>query len=56
MPKTALFTLATIGDLALAFFFYRNGQTVVAMILTFAAFCFAIAAIGSALRGGGPKA
>lgn len=56
MSKTLLYTLAMIGDLLLAWFFYRSGRTVVPMILLFAAFCFAIAAIGSALGRGGPKA
>ncbi len=57
MSKTLLYTLATIGDLVLAYFFYRSGRTMVPLILVFAALCFAVAAIGSALgKGGGPKA
>ena len=55
MSKTLLYTLAMIGDLGLAYFFYRNGRTVIPLILVFAALCFAIAAIGSALGKGGPK-
>lgn len=55
MSKPLLYTLAMIGDLGLAFFFYHNGRTVIPIILVFAALCFAIAAIGSALGKGGPK-
>jgi hypothetical protein len=55
MSKTALYTLAMIGDLGLAYFFYQNGRTVIPIILVFAALCFAIAAIGSVLGKGGPK-
>ena len=54
MSKTLIYTLATIGDLVLAFFFYRSGSVMVAGILFFAALCFAIAAIGGALGQGGP--
>ncbi|MBA2434730.1 MAG: hypothetical protein M3480_09210 [Verrucomicrobiota bacterium] len=56
MSKTLLYSLALIGDLVLAYFFYRSGRIVVPMILVFAALCFGIAAIGSALGKGGPKA
>lgn len=56
MSKTLLYTLAMIGDLALAYFFYRGGRILIPSILVFAALCFAIAAIGSALGKGGPKA
>lgn len=55
MSKTLLYTLAMIADLALAFLAWRSGGTVVPVILIFAAFCFAVAAIGSALGKGGPK-
>lgn len=55
MSKPLLYTLAMIGDLGLAFFFYHNGRTVIPIILVFAALCFAIAAIGSVLGKGGPK-
>ncbi|MEO5717489.1 MAG: hypothetical protein ABIR29_02835 [Chthoniobacterales bacterium] len=56
MSKTLLYSLAMIGDLVLAFFFYRSGNATVAAILLFAALCFAVAAIGGALGKGGPKA
>ena len=55
MSKTLLYSLAVLGDLVLAFVFYRSGQVLIPMILVFAAVCFAIAAIGSALGKGGPK-
>lgn len=55
MSKTLLYTLAMIADLAFAFFAYRNGRVVVPIVLIFAALCFAVAAIGSALGKGGPK-
>ena len=56
MSKTLLYSLAVVGDLVLAFVFYRSGRILVPSILVFAALCFAIAAIGSALGRGGPKA
>ena len=56
MSKTLIYTLAMLGDLALAYFFYRSGRILVPSILLFAAVCFAIAAIGGALGKGGPKA
>jgi hypothetical protein len=55
MSKTLLYSLAVLGDLVLAFVFYRSGQVLIPMILVFAAACFAFAAIGSALGKGGPK-
>ena len=55
MSKTLLFTLAMIGDLIFAFLAWRSGRIVIPVILVFAAFCFAAAAIGSALGRGGPK-
>lgn len=56
MSKTLIYSLAVVGDLVLAFIFYRSGRIVVPAILLFAALCFAIAAIGSALGKGGPRA
>ncbi|HEY3664283.1 MAG TPA: hypothetical protein VGL24_14105 [Chthoniobacterales bacterium] len=55
MSTTLLYTLAVLGDLALAFLFYRSGRVLIPCILLFAAFCFAVAAIGSAMGKGGPK-
>jgi hypothetical protein len=55
MSKTLLYTVATIADVAIAIFAYRNGRIVIPVILVFAALCFAAAAIGSALGKGGPK-
>ena len=55
MSKTLLYSLAMLGDLVLAFFFYRSGSVMVAGILLFAALCFAFAAIGGALGRGGPR-
>jgi len=55
MSKPLLYTLAMIGDLGLAYVFYQTGRTVIPIILVFAALCFAIAAIGSALGKGGQK-
>ena len=54
MSKTLLYTLAMIADFAFAILAYRNGRAVVPVILVFAGFCFAVAAIGSALGRGGP--
>ncbi len=56
MSKTLLYSLALIGDLVLAYIFFRSGRTVVPIILVFAALCFGVAAVGSALGKGGPKA
>ncbi|MEO8043908.1 MAG: hypothetical protein ABI674_03295 [Spartobacteria bacterium] len=56
MSKTLLYSLAMLGDLALAYFFYRGGRVLIPGILLFAALCFAVAAIGAALGKGGPKA
>ncbi len=55
MSKTLLYTFAMIVDLAFAIFAYRNDRIVIPIILVFAAFCFAVAAIGSARGKGGPK-
>jgi hypothetical protein len=55
MSKTVLYTLAMIADFAIAVLTYRSGRVVVPIILIFAGFCFAVAAIGSALGRGGPK-
>ena len=55
MSKTLLYTLAVIADLILAFLAWRGGRVVIPAILVFAAFCFAVAAIGSALGKGRPK-
>ena len=55
MSKTLLYTLATIGDLIFAFFAWQSGRVVLPIILLFAAFCFAAAAIGSALGKGGSR-
>ena len=55
MSKTVLYTLAMIADFAIAVLAYRSGRVVVPIILVFAALCFAVAAIGSALGRGGPK-
>ena len=55
MSKTLLYTLATIGDLIFAYFAWQSGRVVLPIILLFAAFCFAAAAIGSALGKGGPR-
>jgi len=55
MSKTLLYTLAAIADIAIAIFAYRSGRIVIPIILVFAGFCFAAAAIGSALGKGGPK-
>jgi hypothetical protein len=55
MSKTLLYTLAMIADFAFAILAYRSGRAVVSVILVFAGFCFAVAAIGSALGRGGPK-
>jgi len=56
MSKTVLYTLAMIADFAIAVLAYRNGRVVIPIILVFAGLCFAVAAIGSALGRGGPKA
>jgi len=56
MSKTVLYTLAMIADFAIAVLAYRNGRVVIPIILVFAGLCFAVAAIGSALSRGGPKA
>lgn len=55
MSKTLLYSLATIGDLVLAYIAWRTGRVVVPLILVFAALCFVVAAIGAALGKGGPK-
>lgn len=55
MSKTLLYTLAAIADIAIAIFAYRSGRVVIPVILVIAGFCFAAAAIGSALGKGGPK-
>lgn len=55
MSKTLIYTLAMIGDLIFAFLAWRTGRVVIPIILVFAAFCFAAAAIGSALGKGRPK-
>ena len=55
MSKTLLYTLAMIADLAFAILAYRNDRIVIPIVLVFAAFCFAVAAIGSALGKGGRK-
>ncbi|MDQ3197941.1 MAG: hypothetical protein M3Q46_01925 [Verrucomicrobiota bacterium] len=55
MSKTLLYSLATAGDLIFAFLAWRNDHVMVAIILVFAAFCFAVAAIGGALGRGRPK-
>jgi hypothetical protein len=55
MSKTLLYTLAVVADLALAFLFWRSGRVMIPVILVFAAFSFAAAAMGSALGKGGPK-
>jgi hypothetical protein len=56
MSKTVLYTLAMIADFAIAVLAYRSGRVVIPIILVFAGLCFAVAAIGSALGRGGPKA
>jgi len=55
MSKTLLYSLAAIADLVIAIFAWRSGRIVIPVILVIAGFCFAIAAIGSALGKGGPK-
>jgi hypothetical protein len=55
MSKTLLYSLAMIGDFAIAVLAYRSGRVVIPIILVFAGVCFAVAAIGSALGRGGPK-
>ncbi len=56
MSKTLLYSLAAVGDLVLAYFFFRSGRLIVPGILLLAAVFFIIAATGSALGKGGPKA
>ena len=55
MSKTVFYSLAMIVDFVFAIIAYRSGRAVVPVILVFAGFCFAVAAIGSALGRGGPK-
>ena len=55
MSKTLLYSLATIADIVVAFLAWRSGRIVIPIILAFAALCFAVAAIGSALGKGGSK-
>ena len=55
MSKTLLYTLAAIADITIAIFAWRSGRIVIPFILVIAGFCFAAAAIGSALGKGGPK-
>jgi hypothetical protein len=55
MSKTLLYSLAAIADIVIAILAYRGGRVVIPVILVLAGFCFAAAAIGSALGKGGPK-
>ena len=55
MSKTLFYTLAMIADLAFAFLAWRSGRIAIPIVLLFAALCFAIAAVGSALGKGSPK-
>ena len=55
MSKTLLYSLAAIADIVIAILAYRSGRIVIPVILVIAGFCFAAAAIGSALGRGGPK-
>jgi hypothetical protein len=52
MPKWIAFALGALFDFVVAAFAYFNGSFIVAIVLTFAGICFAIAAIGSALKKG----
>jgi hypothetical protein len=55
MSKTLLYSLAAIADIVIAILAWRGGRIVIPAILVIAGFCFAAAAIGSALGKGGPK-
>jgi hypothetical protein len=55
MSKALLYTLAAIADLAFAFLAWRSGRVAIPIVLLFAALCFAVAAVGSAVGMGSPK-
>ena len=51
MPKAAMFAIAAVGDLIIAFILYQGGRVVLPLILAVAGLCFVAAAVGSAVKG-----